>query len=242
MPTSAWHYISPILDEIARLHAREPVRSILDVGCGAGKWGFLARDLLDHYHHAVYHRADWRTRIDGIEAFERYRTPVHDYVYDEIHWGDAVDVVPSVGSYDIVIAMEVIEHLDKPQGVALLDALLSRCRRALFLSFPPEYDGAGHHVLDQKTVHDNAFEEHRSVWSEADLSGTPHRTLAFQTFALEGRSTAPSVVREPRAGTAPAFPGSLPLRYRLADSVNDGLKRVPLVHAALKVMGRRIGR
>ena len=56
MPTSAWHYVSPILQEVAILHAEEPVRSVLDIGCGAGKWGFLLRDLLDFYHRGVYYR------------------------------------------------------------------------------------------------------------------------------------------------------------------------------------------
>jgi SAM-dependent methyltransferase len=248
MPTSAWHYLSPIMDEIARLHAIEPVRSILDVGCGAGKWGFLARDLLDHYHHCTYDRTDWPTRIDGVEAFERYRTPVHDHVYDEVHWGNAIDVVPSLGTYDVIIAMEVIEHLDKAAGLALLDALLARCRRVLFLSFPPEYDGAHHHVLEQKAVHGNPFEEHRSVWTEEDLAARPNRLLTFQTFVLEGRSTAPAVVRDRRAGrgqtspVGPALYGRLPLRYRVADALNDRLKRVPLVHAALKSVGSRLGR
>lgn len=97
MPTSAWHYVSPILQRVAELHAERPIRRVLDVGVGGGKWGMLTRELLDYYHNVAYFKPDWKTRIEGIEVFEKYRTPVHDYIYDEIHWGDATQIVEKLG-------------------------------------------------------------------------------------------------------------------------------------------------
>lgn len=69
----------------------------IDVGTGMGQYGFLARTNLEHIHlfdvqgaHAKQRpKSDWSTRIDGIEAFETYRTPAHDYAYNHICWDGA---------------------------------------------------------------------------------------------------------------------------------------------------------
>ena len=43
MPTSFHHHISKMVDWVVRLQPR----SILDIGVGFGKWGFLCREYLD---------------------------------------------------------------------------------------------------------------------------------------------------------------------------------------------------
>ncbi|HYE03593.1 MAG TPA: class I SAM-dependent methyltransferase [Phycisphaerales bacterium] len=191
MPTSAWHYITPIMQFISDLNRARPVRRVLDVGCGSGKWGFLTRELLDFYSNAVYYRADWKVRIEGIEIFERYRNPVHEYVYDRVHWGDAVEIVEGLDEFDVIIAMEVIEHLTKDRGELLLRRLIARADRAVILSFPPEVDAAGDHIFSQQTVHGNVHETHRSIWTEADLSAYTFRRLAAQAYGITARMPPP---------------------------------------------------
>jgi predicted TPR repeat methyltransferase len=186
MPTSAWHYITPILTEIDRINSISPVRTVLDVGCGSGKWGYLVRDLLDFYTHGVYYRQQWTTRIEGIEVFERYHNPIHDYAYDRVHWGDATGLVDSLGDFDVIIAMEVIEHLDKASGEELVAKLAVNANRVLILSFPPEFDALGRHTLEQKERHENPHEEHRAVWHESDLRPYAFRRIAESTYAIEG--------------------------------------------------------
>ena len=187
MPTSAWHYVSPILQEVAILHAEEPVRSVLDIGCGAGKWGFLLRDLLDFYHRGVYYRRDWVTRIDGVEAFRGYENPVHAFVYDRVHWGDVVEVIDQLGEYDVIFAMEVIEHIPKEQGLRLVETLVHKCNRVVILSFPPEFDDFGRHVLEQKDAHENRHEEHVAVWAEDDIRAYGFRCISPCAYVLPSR-------------------------------------------------------
>ena len=62
MPVSTSVHLSHCLANIIRL---EP-RSILDVGCGFGTWGFLCRTYLDVFLERVQPE-DWQVRIDGIE-------------------------------------------------------------------------------------------------------------------------------------------------------------------------------
>lgn len=199
MPTSAWHYVSPILQRVSEWHAERPIRCVLDVGVGGGKWGMLIRELLDYYHNVVYFKADWKTRIEGIEVFEKYRTPVHDYVYDQIHWGDATRIVDQLGGgygYDLIIAMKVIEHLEKDAGLRLLEALVNMASRAVILSFPPEVDAEGHHIFDQHDVHGNVHETHRSIWTIDDLKAYQVREITPLCYALAGRARGPEIVAQ----------------------------------------------
>ena len=63
MPTSHLHQLNAIV-EIMML--TDP-QSMLDVGVGFGKYGFLAREFLELYDGRDAY-ADWQRRIDGIEV------------------------------------------------------------------------------------------------------------------------------------------------------------------------------
>ena len=183
MPTSAWGYITPILDKIAALHNDQSIQDILDVGCGGGKWGFLSRDLIDYYHNSAYFKKDWELSIEGVEAFPKYKTPVHEFIYDKIYY-QPVQEIDFQKDYDIIFFMEVIEHIKKEEGLKILDTLLSRVRRGIFLSFPPEYDLLGRHIFEQQDTHENDFERHVSIWSESDLIKYKYDTLYFNTYFI----------------------------------------------------------
>jgi len=57
--------------------------SILDIGAGIGKWGFLCRDRLE-FLEGRHDRSAWRTRIYGIEVHAGFRNPIWDYCYDRL--------------------------------------------------------------------------------------------------------------------------------------------------------------
>jgi hypothetical protein len=135
--------------------------------------------------------------IEGVEAFKKYKTPVHDFIYNKIHYKPVQDIEFDK-SYDIIFFMEVIEHMEKEQGLKTLDILLSKATRGIFLSFPPEYDALGRHTFEQKDTHDNVFETHRSIWSEADLSKYTIEVLYFNTYFISRKH----LVISPRLKTA----------------------------------------
>ena len=89
MPTSPYsqivHYVNYLLDV-------QPT-SILDIGVGNGKLGFIARDLLDVMYGERYASRDWKLQLDGIEAFGDYIQDHQQAIYNEIHVGDAFDVI-----------------------------------------------------------------------------------------------------------------------------------------------------
>jgi hypothetical protein len=156
MPSSSHVHVSRMLDHIVRLQPQ----SILDVGIGFGKWGFLCREFLD-VAHGRYAPGTWTTRIDGIEAHQEYRNVIHEQFYNRVFYSMADDVVPSLGEYDLVIIADVIEHLDKANGHALL-AQLRKHGKYVLVSSPVWFFQQGHE--------ENPYQEHRSLWGINDFT------------------------------------------------------------------------
>ena len=104
-------------------------RSILDVGVGFGKWGHLFREYTDineaERDPARYQRENWQVRIDGIEGHAAYLTDLHRFLYNEIHVGDAAELLPRLPRYDLIFLGDIIEHFEKEAGRRLLDEALS---------------------------------------------------------------------------------------------------------------------
>lgn len=155
MPTSEHWQIPHVLDCLA---AERPA-TLLDVGAGFGKYGCLAREYADP------------RRVDALDV-QAPRLPCYDHVY----LGDirALDrVLPSdAPRYDLALLIDVIEHLEKPEGMALLQSLLGRARRVLIttpLGFRPQ------------EIAGQPFETHRSGWYPWDFwrAFTVHRLRLF---------------------------------------------------------------
>ena len=163
MPTSTYAQIPAV---VHYLHLLRPM-SVLDVGLGNGKMGFIARDLLDVMLGERYLRADWKVRIDGIEIFERYVQAHQRAIYDDIHIGDAFDVIDRLGTYDLIIIGDVLEHFDRVRAEAFLEKAVAHSAGAIILNIP-----LGERWT-QDNIYDNEYERHRSFW----------RPEEFQAFA-----------------------------------------------------------
>jgi len=154
-------------------------RSILDVGVGFGKWGHLFREYTDivaaEHDPARYEKKNWQVRIDGIEGHAPYLTPMHHYLYDRIHIGDAISLIKTLQNYDLIFLGDVLEHFEKAQGLQLLKDALTKANKAIVVS-TPKYETA------QEDLCGNKLERHRSLWSANDLRAAG----ASQTKTIDG--------------------------------------------------------
>ncbi len=166
MPFSQSSQVSPILQLIESVNPQ----SLLDVGTGMGQYGFLARTNLEHLdlfevdgpHARRRERDEWKVRIDGIEVFEKYITPVHDYAYNHIYIGNALELLPTLPrTYEMVLAIDILEHFDKASGLQFIQALQNAATRAIVISTPKEF-------IPQE-VEANPYENHRSLWALEEL-------------------------------------------------------------------------
>ena len=166
MPSSRPNTIPTVIHLVRQLKPG----SILDVGVGFGKWGHLFREYTDileaERDPARYRRENWQVRIEGIEGHAAYLTPMHQYLYDQIHVGDAALLMKSLVNYDLIFLGDIIEHFEKAAGMALLQDALARANQAVIVS-TPKYETA------QEDLCGNELERHRSLWSAEDFGQFP---------------------------------------------------------------------
>jgi hypothetical protein len=168
MPFSHSSQITTIVEYIEKVNPR----SILDVGIGMGQYGFLSRMNLENINlfningnQAMQkNKKEWHVRIDGIEGYPIYITPVHDYCYNKIMIGDALTLLPTLHdkSYELILAIDILEHFHKEDGVNFLSELKRISSNAILISTPKEFI--------HQNIEANPFENHRSVWSKNDLT------------------------------------------------------------------------
>ena len=97
--------------------------SILDVGCGNGRYGFLFREVLD-LDYGRMQKGLWNVVLNGVEVEKSYLTPIHDHVYNTIFISNWLDF-KLYTHYDLVFMGDVLEHfvdwegaLDKAKAIA----------------------------------------------------------------------------------------------------------------------------
>lgn len=142
--------IAPVIMHLvwdAKHNFRYPIKRILDVGPGRGKYAVLLREYVDPL-----------LIIDAVEAEQRYITPRLRAIYDSVYWEDVTLMGKRLDNYDLVLMVDVIEHIDKE--IAL--ELLNRIPGWIVICTPQEWF--------QNPEHEEfPFEEHRSLWTAADF-------------------------------------------------------------------------
>lgn len=153
MPSGRPNIIGPVIDLIMKINPG----SILDVGSGFGKWGFLLREYLEVWQGRLYPE-EWRKRIDAIEIYKGYtKLPWYDIIYNNIYNQDITEHDKILADYDLVLFMDVIEHIEKERGLELLK------KAKHWIVSTPNY------VSKQGKMFGNEYEAHISLWSQYDF-------------------------------------------------------------------------
>jgi hypothetical protein len=160
MPVSDYRQISDVSHIVIQLKPKK----LLDIGVGFGKYGVNCREVLDVYNNRVL-PAQWLVVIEGVEIFESYRNPIW-VAYDHVYIGNAMQVLDTLGSYDVILCCDVIEHFNKEDGFSLLTKMLDHAPVVLITS-PIKF-------YPQDAVMGNKHERHRSIWSKKDFASFPH--------------------------------------------------------------------
>jgi SAM-dependent methyltransferase len=155
--------VAPLLQQLAPT-------SVLDIGKGFGKYGFLLHECVgiteDVTPDPTRKFKDQSTvRVDGVEIQPNYMLPHMEHIYDEIHMGDITEIYPTLTGYDVVLMADVIEHLDKDKGIEVLKHFLAD-GSAIVVSTP-------YNFWTQENLYGNPWETHRSLWMPPDFSFAP---------------------------------------------------------------------
>ena len=139
-------------------------KTVLDVGIGNG----LNGAIIYNYATVLFKKMPV---ITGIEPWEKYRNPLW-LVYDEILIQDLRAFEPK-GTYDMILMTDVIEHLEKPEGIRQLERYKEMVAKdGVFIVSTPSI------FIEQGAFRGNAYETHRSLWLAADFKARRFRKIA----------------------------------------------------------------
>jgi SAM-dependent methyltransferase len=139
--------------------------SVLDVGCGYGRWGALIRSNF------------WEAglasppAVDGLDAFApNVKLCESTGMYRRV-WLQQLPG-PLEGRWDTILASEVIEHLQQRDVPAVLDALERAATKRVIITTPnfPYFRGGGETIVGF-----NEFEAHHAYVSQGDLRRRGYR-------------------------------------------------------------------
>jgi SAM-dependent methyltransferase len=142
-------------------------KTILDVGCGKGEpMKFINR-------RKQFYAA-------GTDIFEPYlREAKQQQVHDEYIRCDVRRLPFKSKSFDIVLCLEVLEHLEKEAGEELLQAMEGLARRQVLLTTPVG-------KYSQKPYDGNPSQEHRHIWHPAELKEKGYQAVTLGLRDLGG--------------------------------------------------------
>jgi len=131
---------------------------VLELGCGFGAWGHLLRAISEG--ESCY--------IVGCDIFKPYLQKLRNFCpYDDLVLCDARNPPFRPRSANIIMAFEIIEHLDKNEGVKFLFTLQDLCDEKIIVSTPYGY-------YKQGGSRNNKFEQHTSAWSRKDFENASY--------------------------------------------------------------------
>lgn len=159
MPSSASETI-PYEIEFIRKN-RPHLSSVLDVGIGFGKGGFLIREYFDAKEYHRYQPKDWKVKITGVEIYPGYLSELQKTIYNKIIVGDIFKILPELGMFELAILGDIIEHFSKTDGLRLIKELFKHVKDIVITTT----NGYLSHVADNE----NKYEKHKSGWTIDDF-------------------------------------------------------------------------
>lgn len=135
-------------------------KSILDIGIGFGKNGYLAREYTDIWQSRILPK-EWVINIDGIEIFDTYIHDATRFIYNNIFLGNVLSHMELFKNYDLIVMTDVLEHFIKSDALLLMNNI-SKANH-FFITTPIN-------PSNQKEVNKNKYEEHLCKFSHKELS------------------------------------------------------------------------
>lgn len=135
--------------------------SVLDLGCGANS---PLKDIRGSFFVGV------DVSNEAIEKSEKAG------IHDKYYCSNALDIdkIFSSKNFDVVVALDLLEHLDKKLGRVLLSKMEKVARKKTVIFTPNGF-------VEQNEDADNPFQRHVSGWSHQEM-----KEMGYKCFGMGG--------------------------------------------------------
>jgi ubiquinone/menaquinone biosynthesis C-methylase UbiE len=200
-------YVLPLIDGC----------KILDVACGKGKWGYLIK--VDFWYTAAGRplKKQQLKFLVGVDVFLPYLKFVKKHnVYDDVVLCDALHLPFRARTFEVALATEVLEHLKKEQGKALLKEIERVSRKSTIITTPHNPTNIFCH---QDVKDENIFQKHVSKWNAKELKALGYAVIG-RSFPFEGLLDIASFLFPRLTAIFPQVPFCLIAKKRLDTEVS----------------------
>lgn len=136
--------------------------TLLDLGCGPKLYSDPLREQC--------------SRIVTVDAWDW----VEPDIVADLETTPLKDIIPD--SFDFILMLDFIEHLDKAAGLRLIQQAKAQCNQCIILLTPmEELWTENHENVDNPELwcHGNSYDLHKSLWQPEDFA-------EFERFSLPG--------------------------------------------------------
>ena len=145
---------SPIIDKavLGLLDVNLNGLMILDCGFGYGNWAFQIKVKLGYEPYFV-----------GLEIHRPYIEIQSKFgLYDKLVEASVLDIPFDDGYFDVVLACEIIEHLEQKDGLKMINEIERVSKNLVIITTPLGF-------MKQEEYDGNKYQIHRSAWNPSDF-------------------------------------------------------------------------
>ncbi|RZK12486.1 MAG: hypothetical protein EOO46_03010 [Flavobacterium sp.] len=171
MASSFINQVPTIIHLVQKL---QPV-TVLDIGKGFGKYGFLIHEYAGinntkKLDSSKSLRDLSEITIDAVEVDADLMLPHLSQFYRNVYFEDVLTLYPKLGNYDLVLMIDIIEHIEKNKAIELLKHLLKTGSK-IIVATPIEFF--------EQELYESPFEHHVSHWQKKDFDNLGYLNSQF---------------------------------------------------------------
>lgn len=149
------------------IHLIQQIRpaTVLDIGKGFGKYGFLIHEYAGiDPNRKIDPEKSLQSQslisIDAVEVDPDLMLPHMSQIYRKVYFGDVLEIYRDLPRYDLVLMIDIIEHIEKSKAMEMISQVLSSGAR-MIIATPIRFF--------EQELYESKYERHVSHWSSADF-------------------------------------------------------------------------
>ena len=150
-------------------------KTILDIGKGFGKYGFLIHEYVGISKVSKIDKTksmseQSKIKIDAVEIDETLMMPHLKNFYHTIYEMDILDGYKALSDYELILMIDVIEHLEKVKAIEVLKYFISKNVNVL-IATPSNFF--------EQHLYESTYENHVSFWNINDFVKIGHVSYQY---------------------------------------------------------------